>query len=440
MAGKINETFCKRVQPPKAGHVIHWDGAIDGFGLRVTASGHRSFILNYRIFGKQHRYTIGKHPDDYSAEVARARALKLREGIREGKDPFAEEQKQAQQAADEEARARTVRELATAYMERRVRPYRREKTAKEYQALIDAHILPQLGRLRVGTVMQRDVTQLHTSLKATPYLANRVLAVTSAMFNWAKADDAVGWGVTANPVEGVERYHEEARVRWLSEEEMQRLAQALDQYPHRRIAGLVCSDKQKRYRHAEAIRIVNAIRLLMLTGARRSEVLGARREEFDLDRGLWTKPSHRTKQHRTETIPISDEAVTLLKSMGRNGEFLFPGRLPGQPITDIKQAWYEICEAAGIADLRLHDLRHNFASYLVSGGESLAKVGALLGHTQPATTQRYAHLADRALRDAANRFGKIVGENGRHQRATEKARPRGRRMAYLKQKRAVPVR
>jgi integrase len=423
--GKITETFAKRVKPPETGHFIHYDGEIDGFGLRVTAKGQRSFVLNYRIFGKERRYTIGKYPDDYRVELAREKAIELRQGIRNGQDPFLDRQRLAQEAAEAEARSRTVRDLATAYMERRVKPYRRAKTAKEYQALIDAHILPQLGRFRVSAVTQRDVTQLHVSLKGTPYLANRVLAVISAMFNWAKKDTAAGWGVGVNPVEGVERYHEEPRVRWLTEEEMQRLTQALDQYPHRRVAGLVCSEKQKRYLRDEARRIVNAIRLLLLTGARRSEVLGARWGEFDLDRGRWTKPSHRTKQQRTETIPISDEAVTLLKSMPRNGEFLFPGRLPGQPITDIKQSWHEICEAAGIAGLRLHDLRHNFASWLVSGGESLAKVGALLGHTQAATTQRYAHLADQPLRDAVNRFGKIVGEKGKPPGATKKGKEAG---------------
>src|SRR4051794_32806290 len=117
MAGKLTDTFCKRVPPPKSGHVIQWDGALEGFGLRITASGHRSFVLNYRLFKKQRRFTIGKFPDEYSATIARARANQLSQGIQEGRDPFAEEQKLAQAAAEEEARARTMRDVATSYME-----------------------------------------------------------------------------------------------------------------------------------------------------------------------------------------------------------------------------------------------------------------------------------------------------------------------------------
>jgi len=425
---KVNETFCRKVQPPEKGHVIHWDGAIDGFGLRVTAGGHRAFILDYYIFGKRHRYTIGKYPDDYSAEMARARALELRQGVREGRDPFAEKERMAQEAAEDAARGRTVAELATAYMKEHVHPYRRPKTEKDYQALIDNHIRPQLGRFRVGAVLRRDVTNLHVSLKGTPYLANRVLALLSAMYEWARTDDATGWGVEANPVEGIERYHEEQRVASLTLEQMARLLQALDQYPRRRVDGLVCSKKQKEYLRAEALRIAKAIHLLLLTGARKSEALGARWTEFDLDRGRWTKPSHRTKQQRTERGSINDEAVALLKSIPRDGdsEFVFPGRKPGEPLTDISTAWHEICEAAGITGLRLHDLRHNKASWATSEGEPLPMVGAMLDQSQLSTTLRYIHLQDQPLRDADNRFGKMVAGLRRHRRPTNKHKKPGR--------------
>lgn len=421
--GKLTETFAKKTAFPETGHVIHYDGEVDGFGLRVTAAGQKSFVLNYRIFGKERRYTIGKYPDDYSAETARARAVQLRQGIREGKDPFAERERAAQEAVEEQARVRTVRDLTTAFMNRHVKPYRRGKTAKEYQAIIDNHIVPTLGRFRVSAVVKRDVVEMHVALKGTPYLANRVLALVSAMYEWAKTDDSAGWGVERNPAEGINRYHEEKRVRWLTEAEMRRLQKALDRYPDKRVAHLACSEKQKEYLRKEALRIANAIRLLLLTGARRSEVLSATWDQFDLVRGRWTRPAHLTKERRTEIVPISEEAITLLNSLPRDGQFVFPGRLPNTSLTDISAAWEQILNNAELDDVRLHDLRHNFASYLVSGGESLEKVGALLGHSQPATTMRYAHLADRSLRDAANRFAALT--RGRKMTAARRSKVKG---------------
>ena len=409
MAGKLTDRFCKLTKPPTDGNTIYWDGALEGFGLRVTAAGHRSFILNYRIGAKQRRYTIGKYPDEFSADMARAKAQELSQNVRDGLDPFAVKAAEIQAALEEEARGRTMRDLATTYMEKHVRPYRRKKTIHEYQAQIDNHILPRLGRLRVGNVIPRDITDLHVTLKATPYLANRIVALVSAMFRWADKTDAVGWGVTANRAKGVERYHEDERESWLTQNEIVRLMSALETYPEQSVASLKCSEKQKRYHRQEAERIVAAIRLLFFTGSRASEVLQAKWEEFDLDRGQWTKPSRRTKQHRNETIPLSEEAIAVVKSLPREGPLLFPGRDPEESLSDIGGAWDEIRKTAGLGSLRLHDLRHNFASWLASDGESLLKIGSLLGHTQASTTKRYARLQNQPLREAANRFAAITG-------------------------------
>jgi integrase len=154
----------------------------------------------------------------------------------------------------------------------------------------------------------------------------------------------------------------------------------------------------------------NAIRLQLLTGARIGEVLSARWENFDFDRGVWTKPSHHTKQKRTEHLPLSASALALLRGIregaGDNSAFLFPGRKPDKPIADLKRFWKSVTASAGLEDYRIHDNRHTHASHLVSSGMSLAIVGRLLGHTNPMTTQRYAHLADDPLRAAAEVFGK----------------------------------
>jgi integrase len=189
------------------------------------------------------------------------------------------------------------------------------------------------------------------------------------------------------------RYDEDKRDRWLQDDELRRLCAVLDTHPNQRAA--------------------NAIRLQLLTGARLGEVLNARKADFDLDRGVWIKPSHQTKQKRTEHLPLSAQAVTIVASLikGSPGTpYLFPGNVAGEPLRDIKKFWASVLRQAEIANYRRHDNRHTYASHLVSSGLSLEVVGRLLGHTHPSTTKRYAHLADDPLRVATGRFGtKIAG-------------------------------
>jgi integrase len=239
-------------------------------------------------------------------------------------------------------------------------------------------------------------------LQATPYRANRVLALLSHMFS-----KGMEWKwVKENPVKGVERYQEHKRERWLKDDELKRLHEALNKYPDQKAA--------------------NALRLIALTGSRKGEVLKATWEEFDVERGVWTKPSHHTKQKKLEHVPLSATVLTLLRGMKPEEAKgpLFPGRDGKSARAGLRKPWTQVCKAAGLAEaiivqgkrrkitryrplVRVHDLRHTFASHLVSKGTSLQIVGKLIGHTQASTTMRYAHLADGALRDAANDFGKI---------------------------------
>ncbi len=188
---------------------------------------------------------------------------------------------------------------------------------------------------------------------------------------------------------GIERFHEERRERWLSDNELGRLLRTLSAHPNQRAA--------------------NAVRFQLLTGARIGEVLSAQWSEIDLGRGVWTKPSHHTKQNRTEHLPLSAPALALLTEMRERADvkpqYLFPGNALGKPLQCIKKFWRNITEQAGLEYYRLHDNRHTHASHLVSSGLSLEIVGRLLGHTNPLTTKRYAHLADDPLRAAAERFG-----------------------------------
>jgi integrase len=336
----------------------------------------------------------------------------LRRDTRAGIDPFIQLAQQEQQTREAEARQRTLKQLADAYLKEQAEPKKRPRTVLEDKSLLDGVILPHLGPMLLGGISRRDIAELHASLKATPYRANRALALLHAMFNWAVADTSGEWAIGVNPAAGVQKYHEEKRDRWLSEDELQRLAAALAKYPRTVGKQPGVLQRQRTWLQAEGRREMDALRLILLTGCRKGEALTAKWTDFDLVRGVWTKPSHHTKQNRTEHVPLSGQALALLKGMPQKGEYLFPGRAvqDGKPtghMQDLKACWKHVCKLAKLDGVRIHDLRHTFASHLVSKGESLPIVGKLLGHTQPQTTARYAHLADSPLREAANRFPDI---------------------------------
>jgi integrase len=386
--GVITEKAVRGLTPPSAGNAIVYDEEIPGFGVRVTAAGAKSFVLNYRINGRERRFTIGRLPG-LNVAAARMRAIEWRGRILAGEDPL--DQKQA------ERRAQTVAELAKEYLEGYAAAKKRSRSVRDDKANIEAIITPRIGSLKVKAVTKRDIEDIHIALKATPVRANRVLALLSNMFYWSGLFDA-----TNNPArakcrtrnDGIEKYRETPRTRFLSEEEMERLATALDAQANQESA--------------------NVIRLLLLTGARKGEVLSAEWGHFDLKAGVWVKPSHHTKQKKQERVPLNDDAIELLGQMRKTAEsaYLFPNRegKGGRSIglghrKDVREVWDEVRTAAKLEGVHLHDLRHTFASHAVGHGVSLHIVGRLLGHTQSATTMRYAHLEDRPLKDAANIVG-----------------------------------
>ena len=374
---KLTKRFVDLALPGEK-DLFYWDDDIPGYGLRIKPSGAKSYIIQYRNGRRSSRMTLGRH-GVLTAEEARKLARQRLGSVAHGQDPAREK--------TEDRRAPTVKELAADYMERHAIPNKRPSSIRNDRQMIDTHILPKLGPYKAKEVSRRDVESILLAMKKTPYKANRVRALLSKMFSLAK-----DWGWRAsNPVDGIPKYQEQKRERWLRQEELERLGKVLDSHPNQRAA--------------------NIIRLLILTGARKGEVMTATWEQFDLQRGVWSKPAHTTKQKRTEHTPLSDAATALLKEMRRtapeDATYLFPGEVPGQPIQDIKKFWAEASLLANLPDVRIHDLRHTFASHLVSNGVSLPIVGRLLGHTQPQTTQRYAHLADDPLREAANVFGGI---------------------------------
>ena len=246
------------------------------------------------------------------------------------------------------------------------------------------HIRPALGRLKVCALTYGDIAALHRRISVTAtYQANRTIAVLSRMLSLA-----IKWGWRSdNPARGIQRNQEEKRHRYLTADELVRLTNALAQHPDQQAA--------------------NIFRLLLLTGARRGEVQGMRWSDLDLTAGAWTKPASLTKQRALHRVPLSAPARQLLANSRQSATVRssFLADVSDAHRVELKAAWAALCKSARISNLRIHDLRHSFASQAASMGLSLPTIGALLGHTQPSTTHRYSHLVDDALRRATESIG-----------------------------------
>jgi integrase len=376
---RLTEAIVKRLPTPKQGNRITYDDAVKGFGVRVTAAGARAFVLNYRrkSDGRERRVTIGSFPA-WSTTAAREEAARLRREVDGGADPIGEQ--------DATRAAATMADLCTRFVEDYC-PRKRDWTARGYRQQIATDILPALGKMKVAAVSVADIDRLHREIsKRAPTHANRVLALLSRMFSLA-----MRWGLRSdNPCRGVERNQEHKRHRYLSGAELQRLSAALAKLRDQGAA--------------------NAVRLLLLTGARRGELLAARWADIDLEARVWTKPGATTKQKTVHRVPLSEAACRLLAEMRDQADdgatWLFPK--DGGHRTDIREAWDALRKAADIPDVRTHDLRHTYASVLASAGLSLPVIGALLGHATPTTTARYSHLFDDVLRTATERASAVI--------------------------------
>jgi integrase len=369
---KINETFVKKAAAPETGNKIHYDSEVPGFGLRVTKTGTKAFVLNYHINRKERRYTIGKSPA-WSAAAAREKAAGLRRLIDQGADPLEER--------NERREAPNVADLWDEYEKVHLQTLS-PRSQTDQRGMWANYILPDLRSIAVRELTSRQIDRLHAKISMTaPTRANRVLEVLRKALNLAIRWD---W-IEKNPADGFRRNAEHSRERYLSKDEYERVFAALDAMENRKAA--------------------NAIRLLILTGARRGEVLGLEWADLDLSLGIWNRPPHKSKDRKRKRIPLSNEALVLLKAMHEtaDGSFLFPTATGGH-LPDINRPWRWLRKETGMPDLRVHDLRHSFASTLVSSGETLETIGKLLGHSQHQTTMRYAHLMDDPLRNAANKM------------------------------------
>lgn len=442
----VTQRKVDRIKTPAKGHVIVYDGELPGFGVRKTAAGAVAFVLDYRFGGQKRRFTIGIAPDE-SPDSARRKAVTLRQEIRDGKDPL-EEKKQAREKLIAEP---TVADLAKRYMRDHVLVHNSKGQQRNVRSILDDLVIPRLGRRRLNTIHLDDIVALHNWVnvgrhegkektdahepptarkrkpKTTPTRANRVHSVVRSMFS-----KAITWSmyVGRNPAraahkdgtDGVIRCPEEKRQGWqteLAEEQFAALDRAITHYNARdaREMGRPLIDCERDSGEV--------IRLLILNGSRKMEIIGARWDEFDLRRGLWFRPSDRNKNRKPERMPLSDATLIVLRRMKERatGPFLFPGRSGDAPRTTIRRPWVAICREAGLAEeypvigkrgkalkryrplVRIHDLRHSYASWLVNHGTPLEQVGKLLGQLDKKSTERYAHLADATLRNATNTFG-----------------------------------
>lgn len=378
---KLDAKSIKDLQLPRTGMLIYWDSVVTGLGVRVTANGARSFVLRYRTRSRRDRtYTIGSFPE-WEGPAAREEAKQLKRKIDRGGDPLADLQDQRN--------APTVTDMCERYVEEHL-PKKRPSSQGDDRSMIRLEIMPALGKKQVREVTFADVDAIHRKItrgkgrRPAPHRANRVVALLSKMFGLA-----IKWGWRAdNPAKGVERNPEAKRERYLKPEELVQLTATLGNWPDQETA--------------------NIIRLLLLTGARLGEVLSMRWANLDLKGGIWTKPGATTKQKTVHVVPLNPPAREILAGLSQDSEYVFPGRNGGHRNDGLKKPWQAIRRRAKLAGLRLHDLRHSYASFLASAGYSLPTIGALLGHTQPQTTHRYAHLLDDPLRQATDTIGAII--------------------------------
>ena len=368
---------------PGAKDVYVWDSDLKGFGLKVTPKGRKVYIAQYRIGKRSRRITVGVH-GTVTAEEARQSARFSLGQVSSGIDP-AHERDLAKTGHSVEA---LFELFETSYLSVRVKP----NTAKDYRRVFEHYIFPRFKHVTVRDITKQDMLRLHHDMRLTPYRANRTRAKMSKFFNWCEEhgyrDDY------SNPTRHVKKYKEHARHRYLSTEEQKRLGDALNQAEEEGIASPYA---------------VNAIRLLSLTGARLSEITHLKWDYVNFERGTLELPDSKTGR---KTIYLNAAAKDILSKVIRQADnpHVFCGIVEGGPLINLQKPWSRIRTIAGLEDVRMHDLRHTFASVAAMGGMSLPMIGALLGHSQPQTTARYAHLAADPLKDAVEQIGQKMME------------------------------
>ena len=365
---------------------IFWDRELAGFGVRVYPSGRKVYVVQSRAQGAPRRVTLGSH-GELTATQARLRAAQVIDRIKRGEEP---NPPPAQAGA-------TVADLAQRYLSAHVAVNCNAHTAGIYRGSLENHILPALGMMPLAMVETAHVATLHYRLRETPRAANRALSVLSKMFSLAAA-----WGLVAdgtNPCRGVRKYKEKKRERFLSRDEYRRLGWVLAEAEAEAEAGI---------EGAVSPYAIAALRLLMLTGCRLNEILTLRWDDVDRTAGEFRLRDGKTG---ARMVPLTPTAETVLAGIVRvpANPWVIVGKQPGTHLSTITADWYRLRAHAGLDDVRIHDLRHSYASRALAAGESLSMIGKLLGHADIQSTARYAHLARETERVSAARVGGSIG-------------------------------
>ena len=382
--GKISNRMVARLSV-EGRDAVFWDRDLPGFGVRVYPSGTKVYVVQSRGQGRSRRITVGRH-GALSADEARRRAARIIARIKAWEEP-------APPPAPAEV---TVAELAARYLEEHVAVRCKPRTQVLYRAAIGRHLVPApLGGTSVAAVTREQVAALHFRLRETPYAANRAVHLLARILDLA-AEEGLRPAGAPNPCRSVERFRERRHERFLSEEEFRRLGRVLEA-----AAGGAGGASPA---------AVAAIRLLVLTGCRRSEILGLRWEHVDLGAGELRLPDSKTG---ARLVPLSPAAAAVIADLPRTpgNPWVIPGRNPGAPLRNLQYPWEILRARAGLPGVRIHDLRHSFASRALALGESLPMIGELLGHRRVRTTARYAHLALDSVRTSASRVAGSIGSD-----------------------------
>jgi integrase len=383
---------------PEARDLFLWDTELKGFGLKITPGGRKVYVVQYRMGGRVarvQRYTIGQHGSigpgglPLTADRARDEAEKQLGRVANGIDP-AREKKTSASEHKAYSDSPTLSEFADTYIERHAKPLKKKRSVEEDERNLKLHIKPALGKLKLRDISAADIARFHASRFKTPTNANRCLALLSNVFEKAER-----WGERpsgSNPCRHVGKYDERKRERFLTTEELARLADALNRAE---------ADK------TEPTTALNAIRLLMLTGCRLNEILPLQWAWIDESHACIRLPDSKTG---AKVVPIGAPVLRLLSSMPKQegSPYVLPADRGNGHFVGIQRVWQRIRKASDLEGVRLHDLRHSYASVAVAGGDSLYLIGKVLGHRQSRTTDRYAHLKDDPLLAVADRTAKRI--------------------------------
>lgn len=396
-AQRISKRTVDALQP-NASEFTLWDDAVTGFGVRVRPSGAKSYVVVYRSGAGRgapvRRYTIAA-AGKITTERARARAKVILGAVAHGHDP-------ANQKAAERGTP-TVAELADRFMADHVKAKRKGRTAEFYRDILDRIVKPAVGTTKADKLTRLQVGRLHSSLSNTPFQANRVLAVIGSMYTFGGHAGIVP--EDSHPARGIDKFKENCRERFLTGEELERLGGAIREAETTGVSWTV-DQSNPNAKHLPKTRrstkitptAAGALRLLLFTGCRLREILHLQWEHVDSERGCLFLPDSKSGR---KTVILNAPALAVLNSLERIGPYVVPGDDPAQPRHDLKRPWDAVTKRAGLLGVRLHDLRHTYASFGAGGGLGLPIIGRLLGHAQATTTARYAHLDNDPLRRAS---------------------------------------